>query len=494
MKPKHRDRFFRWLIIFLTVLIIIQILFDGVYLYFQREISTGIQGLARYYDSLSFHTARYFYTEGEFKSALLNEGESENLSPNSYERFRFTVFELERFQGRLGSIDQDILNYLSSPRYLIVEFQTRYGQIETVLPRMVDRGKTLLETTRIPRADALEYLSDLEPLDTLFRQFIDTHTRIDDFQLNAIRDFLSRIFIILSILITLVLGIILIGGMSIYFAAKQRETERAQLVALNNKLAHTLTNLRSTQDELVEARKLSAMGHMIAGMAHELNTPLGVAITATSAAFERSEHIRKMVANLPGAVEWIGQSREMLNVSMDNLQRAAGLIDSFKNMGMDGAGSVPRLLDLKELLEQILQSFKSQFQKKGIEYQISGGDDTIIRSRPEAILQVIGELVNNSLFHALSDREDGRISLDLQRVDNWIRLHFHDNGCGIPEEVSGQIFDPFFTTSRGKGSVGLGLHLAHSIVTNQLRGSIKLDTGIDTGCRFVITLPADLTD
>ncbi|MEO8002385.1 MAG: GAF domain-containing protein [Arenimonas sp.] len=276
-------------------------------------------------------------------------------------------------------------------------------------------------------------------------------------------------------------------------AALARKQADDSLHDKNIVLQEALENLRLAQDELVRKEKLASLGALVAGVAHEINTPIGVAITAASHLQDQVRQIsklrlaEKLTANDLAGFEPI--AIESASMVLRNLQRADDLVRSFKQVAVDQSSDQKRRFLLKEYIEEIMQSLRPRFRATRHQIIIECPDDITLDTYPAAIYQTLVNLVMNSLLHGLEDVEDGEIRIDVSVENKLVILAYSDNGCGMPEEVRSQIFDPFFTTRRGRGSTGLGMHIVYNLVTQALKGRIEVASIVGKGTQTRIWLP-----
>ena len=253
-----------------------------------------------------------------------------------------------------------------------------------------------------------------------------------------------------------------------------------------------LDQLQRTQGELVEAEKMASLGRLVAGVAHEVNTPLGVGVTAVSYLRAQLAAVKARLHGVLGAEEAdrvlapIEQAGEMTE---NNLQRAAALVKTFKQVAVDQANPERRTIALREYLEATLQSMRPKLKPSGHRVQLDCDPALKWTGRPDALYQVVVNLVMNSLAHAWPDGRAGNITLAAEAAEGGVRLAYRDDGDGMAPEVAARAFEPFFTTRRGTGGTGLGLHIVYNLVTQALGGRIALATAPGEGACFTITLP-----
>ncbi len=275
------------------------------------------------------------------------------------------------------------------------------------------------------------------------------------------------------------------------------ELRTADLRKANIELRRTLDQLTQTQRQLLESEKMAALGGLVAGIAHEINTPLGVTVTAASHLQEESTRIERLAAaNELSADElerFHATVHQIAQIILRNLDRADHLIKSFKLIAVDQTTEERRVVDLREYLNEILVSLGPVLKKAPQQVRVECPDSLLLNTYPGALYQIFSNLLMNSLIHAYAPGQAGQIVIHAQRAGKLVLLHYRDDGQGMSEAVRAQIFEPFFTTRRGQGGSGLGLHMVYNLVTQLLKGSIRVESTPGTGALFEIFLPNDLT-
>lgn len=280
-------------------------------------------------------------------------------------------------------------------------------------------------------------------------------------------------------------------------ARKEAEQELKNLTEqYKNKaeeLANTLEQLRTTQDQLVRSEKLASLGELVAGVAHEINTPVGVCVTAASFLRDKTMTLVESAgesAKADDAIrQFLAQAEESTNILLNNLNRAAELIRSFKQVAVDRSNSELRRFVLEPFLNEVMNSLSPMIRKAGHNVSIECEGDQELQNYPGALSQVVTNLVQNALKHAFNPGEVGELRLRGKVGNEEVVLEFCDNGRGIPAAMHKKIFDPFFTTARNVGGTGLGLHVVHNLVTEALGGSISVESEEGEGCCFRIRIP-----
>jgi signal transduction histidine kinase len=278
---------------------------------------------------------------------------------------------------------------------------------------------------------------------------------------------------------------------------------QAQLSSLNHELARrraeaeqALSDLKAAQESLVQAEKLASLGALVGGVAHEINTPVGIALSCASHLADSTAQMRRLYeADDIGADEF---DRYMATVTdgsdliLSNCRRAAALIGSFKQVAVDRTSAERRRFDLGATLNETMASLGPNLRQAGHEVTIECPSGLVMDSHPGALSQVLGNFVMNSLVHAFEPDQPGRITIRVdQPQPDQVRIVYADSGKGIPAQNRGRIFDPFFTTRRGSGGTGLGLHIVYNLVTGPLAGTIILESSTP-GTAFVLTLPVSV--
>ncbi|MEI8394711.1 MAG: ATP-binding protein [Rhodospirillaceae bacterium] len=259
-------------------------------------------------------------------------------------------------------------------------------------------------------------------------------------------------------------------------------------------LSATLDELRRTQDELVRSEKMAALGGMVAGIAHEINTPVGNSMTVATSLSRRAAEFRQALSGTEMRRSTLREFSEKVCAGTDllvaNLTRAVELISSFKRVAVDQTSERRRAFDLASGLGEIITMLKPIYKNSGHRIEIDVAPGIRMDSYPGALSQVITNLVSNALVHAFEGRQHG-VVLVAARMDGGenVILTVADDGSGIDPRVLPRIFDPFFTTKLGSGGSGLGLHIVYVTVARILHGKISVKSEPGTGTTFTLTLP-----
>jgi signal transduction histidine kinase len=268
-----------------------------------------------------------------------------------------------------------------------------------------------------------------------------------------------------------------------------------ELLALNDELIGTLEKLRNAQRLIIESERMAALGGMVSGIAHEINTPIGVAVTCTSYLDMEMKALESRFVendlNRRDLESFIDESKDIVLSISKNLDKAIHLIHSFKMVSVDQGHDAKQFFDMKEYLDALVMSLGPVLNNTPHRFTYRCPESLKLESYPVAFAQIFTNLLTNSIHHGFLSSESGEIQLTLEVQGQTLQIHFSDNGSGMPMAVSERIFEPFYTTRRGEGRKGLGLHLVYNIVTEQLGGTIKCISELGKGTQFEIRVPLE---
>jgi signal transduction histidine kinase len=254
-----------------------------------------------------------------------------------------------------------------------------------------------------------------------------------------------------------------------------------------------LDQIGQTQAQLVQSERLAALGGLVAGVAHEINTPVGVGVTAASTLRDGARHFGELYAR--GAMKrsdlerFVAMANESAGITLKNLERAATLIQSFKQVAVDQASGERRRFELRGYIDEVLVSLAPQWRKAGHKVLVDCPAAIEVETYPGALAQILANLVSNALVHAFDLGRAGVIRISVHAQDGWITLKFFDDGNGIAPENLKRVFDPFFTTRRSQGGSGLGLNIVFNLV-QQLGGTVGVASEPGRGAEFTVRFPA----
>lgn len=277
---------------------------------------------------------------------------------------------------------------------------------------------------------------------------------------------------------------------------KQILKQSNELELKSEKLTKAIFELKVAQNHLITSEKMAALGGMVAGVAHEINTPVGIGVTAMShlqskyhefmSLFEKGEMKKSDL------IKFLEVVNDTTSITEHNLNRAALLVQNFKQVSVDQSSEDKRTIFIEQYIRDIITNLIHEFKHTKIEINVVCLSDFEIDTYPGAISQIITNFLMNAKFHAFEKNQKGEVLIEIVRQQKDYIIMFSDNGKGIPEENIGKIFEPFYTTRRNEGGSGLGLSIVHNIVTNQLQGDINVESTKDKGTKFTLTLPLNI--
>ncbi len=254
--------------------------------------------------------------------------------------------------------------------------------------------------------------------------------------------------------------------------------------------------LQMQQEQLRDAAKLALIGERVAELTHEVNTPLGVSITALSSLSELVIRTRQVIEaghlTRSGLQDFLATTEESAGIALANLQRAKALVESFKRVTVDQCTEESARFKLREYLEQLLLTLSPKLKKTRIDVCLECAPDIELESYPGALSQIVTNLISNSLLHGFDKDEAGTIRIQAQEEGEALTLCYSDDGCGIGSDQLERIFEKYFTTKRAVGSSGLGLHILHTLVTETLKGTVSVSSEKGKGVAFRIRFPREL--
>ena len=260
-----------------------------------------------------------------------------------------------------------------------------------------------------------------------------------------------------------------------------------------HELEQALTTLQVTQDQLVHSEKMGALGNLVAGVSHEINTPIGIGVTAISYLDQKTKEFQALYETgkmkKSDLEQFLSITHETNAMVQSNLERASTLVRSFKQISVDQSVEIKRTFLFKDYIGGIIASLKPALKKTHLRIDVYCDDQLNLYTYPGALSQIITNLVMNSLNHAYDADEEGSLSIRVVEQPEHILITYADDGKGMTTDVLDHIFDPFFTTSRGQGGTGLGMNIVYNLVTQTLHGTIQCSSKLGQGSLFAITIP-----
>ncbi len=262
-------------------------------------------------------------------------------------------------------------------------------------------------------------------------------------------------------------------------------------------LQQSMQHLQQTQNQLIESEKLAALGGLVAGVAHEVNTPLGIAVTASSVIQDVNKELNDAFTNQTLTSSQFSTLMERMTDSSalleSNLNRAAKLVRDFKQTAVDQVSEHRSQFKVGQVIQSLIASLHSETRKVPVEPVIKGDENLIMNSLPGVLTQIVANLIMNSVHHAFKDTENPEISIRFYEHDGNVILEYQDNGCGVAPALHQKIFEPFFTSKRGMGGSGLGLNLVFNLLNKKLHGELTFQSEVGHGVHYTITMPKQLT-
>ncbi|MDG3085846.1 ATP-binding protein [Vibrio hannami] len=268
------------------------------------------------------------------------------------------------------------------------------------------------------------------------------------------------------------------------------------LLSMRESLKELIYKNETQNKHLVESEKLATLGGLVAGVAHEMNTPLGISITATSVIQDIRDELKESFNNQTLTSQQFEELVERLTISSDmlaeNLNKGTRLIHDFRLTAIDQVSNTCCSFNIKEILKALLSSMYPETRKVPVVPLLTGNEELMMNSLPGSVTQVLSNLIVNSVQHAFYDQPEPEIEISFEESGKNIILEYRDNGCGIPESLHEKIFEPFYSSSKRTGKNGLGLNLVQTLIRERLNGEMSFTSSLNQGVHFVFTLPKEL--
>lgn len=266
----------------------------------------------------------------------------------------------------------------------------------------------------------------------------------------------------------------------------------------NEKLQDAIDALFSTQNELIQSGKMASLGSLVAGISHEVNTPLGISVTSASSLQDQVRQLHRDfdlgTMKRSDLEQYMTHAEEASDILLRNLSRASDLIRSFKSVAVDQTSDEQRVINVRNYIDEIILSLHPNLKRTLIQVVNECDADIKINTFPGAIYQIISNFVMNSLVHAYENGQTGCIKIAARLVGRDIALEYSDDGKGIAEKDIEHVFDPFFTTKRGQGGSGLGLNIVYNLVHTTLKGNILIESKLGSGTTFKVKFPVEVAN
>jgi len=265
----------------------------------------------------------------------------------------------------------------------------------------------------------------------------------------------------------------------------------------NEQVRVSLEHKLELQSQLLASEKMASLGRAVAGIAHELNTPMGLCVTATSYLAEKNKQVKKDLIykslTFDGMVNYVDTVEETLDIIMTSMRRSTEMVNNFKMVAVDVSSEKLRSFVLHDYLSRVINSLTPALRKTKHTIEVAG-DDLVIDSYPGALSQVITNIVMNAIIHAFVDKKRGHILIRTVHDGSNVHLNCSDDGKGMTNESLNNIFEAYYTTRENDGGSGLGTHIIHQLVTETLQGQVSCSSELGAGTMFTITLPIHLSE
>lgn len=280
---------------------------------------------------------------------------------------------------------------------------------------------------------------------------------------------------------------------------KEREDKKSlesglQLIKEQNlALEEMMETLKGAQNELVQKEKMASLGNLVAGIAHEINTPIGICVTAITNLHHEYKNLQKQIADNTASDKHLNyffeDVDEACTIIASNTLRAAELINSFKEIAVDQSSEVSRKINMKEYIDEILLTMSPILKNTPHQVKVNCPDNLVVKTIPGAISQILTNMINNSIIHGFNEGDKGCLNITVVKEADCFGICYQDDGKGLNTDEIKMLFEPFYTTKRGMGGSGLGTHLIYNIVTSSLHGKINVESEPGKGLRYDISLP-----
>ncbi|WP_133470245.1 sensor histidine kinase [Paraglaciecola marina] len=356
-----------------------------------------------------------------------------------------------------------------------------------------DNELKVLETSYNKLIDeVIDYQSKLAGTQNELRQ---ANRRLDDQNISLEEDVAKKTATLSKIMLDLEQqkDELLINQRELRQENENRQFIEDELRKRNSELATSMETIQLAKDQLVESAKMASLGGLVAGIAHDVNTPLGVGVTATSFLQDRVDKLKVAYEDkkLTGSTmsSFLSEAQQTITLLTNNLNRASDLISSFKQVAVDQTSEAEREINVSEYLIEIIQSLAPSIKKTQHTIDVNCPDDLTIKCAPGVLAQILTNMIMNSLIHGFENKPKGSIDINITQQDNNLLINYSDDGKGLDKITLEQHFDAFFTTKRGEGGSGLGTHIMYNLVTQTLKGKIQASSELGEGLHYKISIP-----
>ncbi|MFY8299904.1 YfiR/HmsC family protein [Pseudoalteromonas sp. SS15] len=445
-----------------------------------KEMTAKLSNSAKQIDKLNNHiknqqqTITSKQTQIEQKQAQINNRNKELLLLS--DKIKQTQFDHEK------QLD-DLASQLAQKEHLLADKQNKVSETQNELDKMNEQSRKLTALIDKNQQHIEQQTQKLNRLSNGLKEK-EQALQVKEKQVEQTTNVL---FISLGALIAFA-----VLAANLWYLSKRKQALNKLLEAHNEELENINQQLISTQKQLVESEKMASLAGLVAGVAHEVNTPLGAAITAATHLSAISTEIysdfkdKKLSSQKFERI--LEEQLQATDIIFKNLCRSADLIKSFKQVSADQVSEAAREFEIGDYLHEIITSLKHELKRAQVDVSIRCDFQKRIYTYPGVFSQVITNLVINSLIHGFKSQQAGHIQLEVKQENGHLFINYTDNGCGIDKQNIDKIFDPFFTTNRNSGSTGLGLSICYNLITQKMQGNITCLES-ESGAHFELSFP-----
>ncbi len=300
----------------------------------------------------------------------------------------------------------------------------------------------------------------------------------------------------LGLALGIALYMVILYYLNLHYTAKELERTNAELRNVVEELETTIEELERAQEQLINSEKMASLGRLIAGIAHDINTPTGIVYTSISELEAKMDEIEKEYnsgrLSKSSFEDFLNVSKDLLSLMRKNIKRVVDLLRSLKNVSAQEVEGRPIRFNVKDYIEDVLETLGPRLKRTKVKIHVECPDNLEMRSLPSVLAQIISNLIENSIIHGFENGEkEGNIWIVVRDRGDFVELLYKDDGKGMEEGVKDKAFEPFFTTRREEGGSGLGLSIVYTLVVEKLGGEISLRSEPSKGVQFTILIPKE---
>lgn len=449
---------------------------DVAELYHQTE--AAIQALRQQneanFEKLAAQQQAFEQREAQYKTLQARLENLEGVLDKKQESIVSNQTKLSQLMSQIGNVEQEYAKALA-------QVDSKEKELQAAERTQQEYENNVAQQIQVLDALNAEVEANKKLLANQESQLNEAQTEVK-YQSELIDKQRDIIYVVLFVVAVALLAAVLISHL--FFKNKRTKDQ----------LATALDTLTQAKEQLVEAEKMASLGSLVTGVAHEINTPIGISLTAISTLGADSREFKQLIESgqlkKSTAIKFADKLDELDNLIVGNLQRCHRLVESFKQVSADQIVEQSRQIKLNDYCHSIMNTMTAYLKQHHVKWTISG-DNPLHSIDPGLLSQVINNLSTNAVNHAFEGIEDKHITIEVAVKDSVSLVKFKDNGVGMEPTVLQRIFDPFYTTKRNEGGTGLGLNIVYTIVTTKLNGQISVNSELGSGTEFTISIPAD---